>query len=479
VNRDRIEKKTKPQLPVQAKDLPGVENELRFRYSTGYFGRDGAVKNLKRNYDELLKEFDREYHHITIAETGSVWVYRGTHFKSYEKPRILNYAEKMFLPEPTNRERVEFFEKCKANNIRSIDTIGNKPGYINCENGVVNIKSGKLQEHSPKFGFLYTLPYDYDAKAECPTFRTLIKNITLDRDELSSVLQEFFGYCIYGGSYKYNKALILSGTGSNGKSTLINVMKNAFGEDNCSGVTLTEIHRNYGSARLEGKLANFSAEENTKCFSDAGPFKKLTGQDMISVRKIYEAPYEIENKAKIVISYNEKPNIPDRSIGMKRRLIIIPFDLNLEKEPSKKIKDVYKKCKEENAGILNWALEGWKRLEERGGFSEGKLIAKEKDSIILDSDSILDWYRESSDIMEWTGKEEDKIPTSLLHELFIEEMEPGSGTRKTHTQTFTKRLRAILDDDCKMIGDNFVKRSVEGQSKRCVLGFKMVEEGGF
>ena len=139
---------------------------------------------------------------------------------------------------------------------------GKTDGYINFKNGILHIASRTLKPHTPEMGFKYVLPYDYNPNSTCPNFEKFLKDITLDDVELSNIILEYMAYAISGiDPFWGQKALIMVGNGSNGKSTLIQAMQDLVGPMSYSTVTLTQMANENMRETLVNKLFNISEEE--------------------------------------------------------------------------------------------------------------------------------------------------------------------------------------------------------------------------
>jgi P4 family phage/plasmid primase-like protien len=190
-----------------------------------------------------------------------------------------------------------------------------------------------------------------------------------------------------GGEYRFHRALWLGGEGRNGKSTFIDVLKALIGPGNYSVLSIKSlVGDKFAAADLDGKIANFSEETSTHELSDSGPFKNLTGDGDIRAEKKYGDPYFFRNKAKLIMTYNQIPDLSDLSKGMLSRPLIIPFEKIIDdKEQDRNIKQ---KLLSELPGIFNFALKGWKRLEKRDSFSFSakSIIALETRIIFYDEE---------------------------------------------------------------------------------------------
>jgi P4 family phage/plasmid primase-like protien len=402
------------------------------------------ITKLKRHHEDLSKFFSQTRKYKYVGDIDRHELYNGTHWVSTSLSYLRAYAHRNFIPKPDRHlEPQEYANFMMREHFESIDFVksGSPEGYLNLKNGVLNLVTGKLQPHSPDFRFRYLLKYDYDPKAECPMWEHMLKTITSSAPHLMETLEEYFGYAIVGGRYKYRKALVLSGAGNNGKSTLISALKKVFGIENISSASIEEIKVDkFKAAELDGKLLSLSNEQGPDVFTDSNIFKALTGDDTVNVQRKFENPFDMDNRAKLIMSFNELPYLGDTTYGMLRRFLIIPMNEDILPNHPMWIKDIDQKLALEKAGILNRLLEAYRRLEARGGFleiEESKALVKE---MSRDSDSVLDWFETYVDI---TGDEEEKFFLGFAFEHFKEEIEFGKSRGQLGFKSFSKRIRKI------------------------------------
>ena len=74
--------------------------------------------------------------------------------------------------------------------------------------------------------------------------------------------QEWAGYLLTAET-KAQKALLLYGSGANGKGVFIDLISECIGEENISNIPLNELHRGFSRICLLNKLANISSENET------------------------------------------------------------------------------------------------------------------------------------------------------------------------------------------------------------------------
>lgn len=391
--------------------------DTRF-YFTGEKGK------LIPDYNLILKHFHDDGAYKTIADMKTVYRFKETHYDEFTPIEIKAFAEEAFEPKPQEKVRQEFYHKCLANFVdRRRFFSETTENCLNFKNGILRLDANlsgprSLIPHSAIFGFRHVLPYGFDAHAQAPTFQWWINDVMLGDAELIKILQEFTGYVIRGGEYSYHKALWLSGSGRNGKSTFLSVLKALIGAGNYSTLSIRQIiNDKFSSADLDGKIANFSEETSPEELSDSGPFKNLTGDGELLAQKKYGDPYSFRNRAKLIMTYNEVPMLKDLSPGMLSRPIIIPWKKDLTDETAQD-KNLKSKLMSELPGIFNWALEGWERLERNEGFTQSEKSQLEMDEIRSSSCSAASWFNEAIQLLELDKFQDDTVKPRQLYEAY-------------------------------------------------------------
>lgn len=263
----------------------------------------------------------------------------------------------------------------------------NLKGYINLQNGVIEVATGQLVASDPERPFTYALPIAYNPEAKCPNIEKFLGEV-FRKEDIPTAL-EIIGYCLYTG-YPIHRAILLFGGGSNGKSTFINLIKKFLGSENTSSISIQQLSEDqYGKSWLYGKLANLYADLEDRALKDTGVFKILTGEDMITTNVKYgRDSLTFTNHAKMIFSANKFPKVYDDSDAFFRRWIILKFDRTFtEKEADK---DLISKLttEEELSGLLNLALTGLKRLLDNGSFTSTRSIEETREEYTRNSDTV-------------------------------------------------------------------------------------------
>lgn len=182
---------------------------------------------------------------------------------------------------------------------------------------------------------------------------------------------------IFTQGLKLEKVLFLYGSGCNGKSVFVDITEALLGRDNISHESLSDMcSENGGNSRanLEGKLLNTCSDVAPNAFA-GDIFKRIASQEPISAKILYKDVHTLTEYAKMMFCLNELPKTNDRSNGFYRRFLIAPFLIQI---PKTKINPNLAReiIATELPGVMNWVLEGRKRLVKNKAFTESPLMLK-------------------------------------------------------------------------------------------------------
>ena len=276
---------------------------------------------------------------------------------------------------------------------------------INLQNGTFEVdnKGTRLRLFDQSDFIIYQLPFEYEPKATAPLFQKYLDEVLPDKDR-QKVLAEYLGFIfIKHGSnrLKEEKALILYGTGANGKSVFFEVVSALLGTENTSNYSLQSLtnENGYFRAKLANKLVNYGSEINGKLESSL--FKQLVSGEPVEARLPYGQPFILKQYAKLIFNSNELPKDVEHTNAYFRRFLIIPFDVTIP--PQEQDKQLHTKIIEkELSGVFNWVLDGLNRLLQQKRFTDCEAVKQAVEQYKSQSDSVKMFiddneYKPSSD----------------------------------------------------------------------------------
>ncbi len=293
---------------------------------------------------------------------------------------------------------------------------------------------------------------EFDPNATCPNWEKYMQEWLPDKGS-RDLLQEFLGYCLIPDT-KLEMFLILTGSGSNGKSMLLNHVKKLFGEA-CSTLSTSKMVERFGKAALNGKLVNICTEDEGEggYLKHTAEIKALVSGEEITAEYKGKDLFKFKNVARMIFATNNIPKTRDRSHGWYRRQIIINFPNRFEKDMTK-AREMERHMQEEQAGIFNWLLQGLRQVMSRGDLMIPDSISANLEEFKAVNDPLEGFLREctrrvSEEEMSLLSKSGEAtkrigISTSYLYKVYEFWCEDNYGDRarqlKMVQRTFTERL---------------------------------------
>ncbi len=169
--------------------------------------------------------------------------------------------------------------------------------------------------------------YDYPAWPEVELF---ISKVLPDKDVRDYFMKHLATNLLGGNTAQ--KFHIMTGSGSNGKSMIMNLMAKAMGDYSCTvPISLfTQKRKSSGSAapevaRLKGRRFITMQEPDESIALNTGLMKEITSGEKVYARDLFKSGSEFEIQAKFHLACNEKPKINTTDGGTWRRLVVINF----------------------------------------------------------------------------------------------------------------------------------------------------------
>jgi putative DNA primase/helicase len=344
----------------RAHSVPAVRGP---RTSRGLFGLQSrehyeALQSARRT--QTTKEFQQNY----VARAGI----EGTHAQAISRCglrrcRYIGLAK-------THLQHV--ITAAAVNLIRIADAPFPANEVVACRNVLLHVPTMQAVPHTPNFFSLVSLGYDYDADAPEPKlWLQFLKDVWPTDKECVDTLQEVFGLLLTAET-KYQRIPYLLGQPGTGRGTIARVLTALVGEHNVASPSFASLARGgFALQPLVGKSVALMADVRYihRDHADALPLLlSISGEDRLDVNRKNKDPLtNVRLSARFVLISNEIVAIPDPTGALKRRLLFIPVEAEPKPEAEKDA-GLTAKLLTELPSILNWALEGYKRLRERGKF---------------------------------------------------------------------------------------------------------------
>lgn len=312
--------------------------------------------------------------------------------------------------------------------------------------GFLDAKSFTLKDNSPDWRALTSVPMNWQDTVGTPTLwdATLSDIFSPDSDAARKIdlLEEFIGVGLLGASTKLQRALVLLGSGANGKSTVLDVVEKIFSWAGSKVTALApqNMETEYNRDLLSGARLNVCSEMPESDILVGSAVKATISGDVLTARKIRESPYSFRPRALQLFAANFLPAVSDSSAGFWRRWCILDFNRTFdvdERDPfradkiiDRELPAITKRCVEK--GVL--AL-------KRRSYSEPPSSINSVKGWQTQADQIASWAHDNVTIVEDNDRDNWSTPTALYEN--YQSWCSTTGHRSMSKHKFGRRLKEI------------------------------------
>lgn len=239
---------------------------------------------------------------------------------------------------------------------------------ISFTNALLDPVTQTVHPHTDTYLNTYALPFEYDPAAEAPHWTAYLESI-LAADSIA-LLQEWFGYVVSGRT-DLQKMLFMIGPSRSGKGTIAYILSALIGLVNVAGPTMNNFAGQFGLQPLVGRpLAIFDdvrlPPRPDNVYTALERLLSVIGEAPLTVDRKNKEPLTVKLPTRIMMSANELLEFPDAVGAMQTRMLVLVFTKSFvgREKRDDEFKDLFLA---ELPGILNWALAGLTRLDERRG----------------------------------------------------------------------------------------------------------------
>ncbi len=276
------------------------------------------------------------------------------------------------------------------------DKFNDNPELLVVANGTIDLKTGTLRDSKPEEYMTTMASTKYNPSKSCPKFEVFLDEISNNSLELKNYILSILGYCLTGLT-KEQDIYVFYGMGANGKTLLIEVIRDILGDLFVVNINSRSLMRNKLTlrediARVSGARIITCSEINEGETMDESLVKSLTGGDKITGRPLFSNSFEFKNTGKIITSTNFLFEIKGVDYGIYRRLKIIPFSATFKGDnENKNLKAI---LLEEKEGILALLVEHAIKYVQNGTIEVPEEVKTATDNYIKSSNSGKMFYQD-------------------------------------------------------------------------------------
>lgn len=394
---------------------PLADDELDVIMRDEAFSKPVFYKGSTFLFDKF-SVFLKNNHHI-IRINGQLHMYKdGIYVSGQEEIEAIMIQH---LPGLNRAKRTEVMAYL---NILIRENTKTAPAHIIAfRNGLYNVKTDTFSDFTPDIVVTNKIPWDYNKYATSEAIDNMLDNVSCGDEAIRYLLEEIVGACMYrSNTLAGGKAFILTGTGSNGKSTYLKTLSNLLTEKNISSLDLKKLGDRFSTVMMFGKLANIGDDISNEFVTDTATFKKVVTGETIDAEQKGQPKFDFKPFCKLLFSANNIPRMGkgSDSQAIMRRLVIVPFNAKFTSDDPNfrpTIEDDLK-GQESMEYLIQLGIQGLKRVLESRKYTTSQKVQDELDEYEARNNPLLMFIQECED----EEFEVENEPTSAVYERYKE-----------------------------------------------------------
>lgn len=397
-------------------------------------------KDEWRSYDDTgsaQRYFDRYGRVVKFDTTAGKFMYFDGHAwrqdKTFVAQKLLNKVVESLKDEPVHvpkdasiddkdaatEAKAKFIKRSRNNSGKraalaetqtliatTTDDFDQELNVLNTPSGYIDLATGSLMETTPESMFTKITNFEYSDTYAAPRWEEFLHQTFDGNQDLIHFMQKLVGYSLTG-TMDEQVMTILHGekrkNGSNGKSVFVETVSSIIGNYAITIQPETLMAKPLASsggpnndiARMKGARFIASSEPDEGMRLSEGLIKQMTGGEKVTARQLYGDYFEFQPTGTIWLSTNHKPIVRGTDDGIWRRLLFIPFLVqvpNNKKDPKLK-----QKLLREGPGILNWAVDG-ALMWQREGLNPPQIVQEDSKQYRGEMDTIGGFLEEVAEV---------------------------------------------------------------------------------
>ena len=301
---------------------------------------------------------------------------------------------------------------------------------LNCGNGTLDLRTGKLRLHSKCDLITKAAEVEYREDADCPTWLRCIRTWMNDDQELIDFLRRLAGYWLTG-EVREHVLPVFHGPGSNGKSVFVGVLETLLGPDYAMHappdllmLKKSDAHPTERADLFGRRLVSCMETQAGRRLNEA-LVKELTGGDRVRARRMREDFWEFEATHKFVVGCNHKPIVDGTDNGIWRRLRLVPWTRIIPE--AEQDHELPQKLRNELDGILLWCVMGCREWQAVG-LGTAAAIEAATSGYRTESDILGQWLDDRCVLLETARTSSQALRDDYVQWCSINGPEPVNST---------------------------------------------------
>lgn len=329
-----------------------------------------------------------------IKHDGELYYFNGEIYEPFTK-KARQLMARGLAKNPTDRFKKDVLQNI-SDFLEEYNGRINVGSYIAFNDCLYNCDTHTTEPFNENIVVTMKLKFDYPTeKANQPNMvdEIVYKLICGNKDDIDT-LYEYLGYILHR-DMKLERALTFNGDGNNGKSSILDLITYTF-DGCCVALPFKKLFAKNGLQVVATNMFVYAHEMTSDYIKDATIFKEVLSNNPTIVEDKYVKQHEISDyNCKFIYCNNGMTKMDTSCIkAVNRRLLPIQFEYDLSKE-QRDLNFHRKWLTKENAErLLYLAIEGLKRLQQRGGFKISDRSKQASEKYVTDLDTVRQWLND-------------------------------------------------------------------------------------
>jgi len=371
---------------------------------------DKGVRIIPQLLSMYLKE---KYIFLVIGNKAVkdtlLFLYKDGYYHLLDEFECANFIYDFLPPEhrlPSHWRNVHQELQIQRSNVKRSDL--NPEHLINFNNGVLDLNTGKLMEHSPSIYMTTKIPCDYvpcKSRNDAPTFKGFLDDLTQCDRDVQKLLFEYIGAIISNvHGYRFKKMLILYGKGDTGKSVLRDFVIELIGRENSHSIDLKDLNNRFGTSQIFGKRLAGAGDLAFAAIPELDKVKELTGGDDLNAEYKGKDGFSYKYTGFLWYNTNQLPTFRgDTGKHVFQRLLVVPCNNVIPEE--RQDKNLVSKLLQEKEAIIYLCICHLRNVLQRGYlFTEGEVVKTARANYMNENNSLLRFVHERCTLNEGSTK---------------------------------------------------------------------------
>ncbi len=422
--------------PLSSTDLDAVLNISEEQLLRQFFDKDKFLHHKMGDY--IIKNCN-----IKRDKTSRELFYFNEKNKIYapDQDYIMGYMTKL-APSLKNYQKEEVVKYINAYLYDESIEFNTNPFTVVFKNGILDLSTMVLEPLSPSHMESIKINANYNPNAKSKTVEEFFATATAGDKKIEQLLYEAIGYSMLKTN-ELQKAFILVGSGRNGKSTYLDLIKEVLGRWNTASISFKDLSNNFRASLLDGKLASLAGDISNQPIQDSDLVKSITSGEEITIEQKYKQAQSKALFSTLFFACNKLPRTPDTTDGFYRRWTIIPFiaDLsNVTRVQGMHFKKALLAQDSLDYVAYNAIQAIYRVLTTTQDFTEPQAVIDMMHQYKVDNSTILSWFQETF------SNDKTKIEKLSTAEAYVSYTNwcQNSGRVKSSMTTFNTAVRVDI-----------------------------------